>query len=96
MRLMWLMREKDLVPDSLSQQLSTLEEVKQAYPYVVKPAILKSETEIHGVVLKGVDSLYNADFYKGYLKDGGFPVFSSLRPSDDILLLWLLWLRYWM
>ena len=75
-----------LFPDSLLQQLSTLEEVKQAYPYVLKPAILKSETEIHGVVLKGVDSLYNADFYKGYLKDGGFPVFSSLRPSDDILL----------
>ncbi len=75
-----------LFPDSLLQQLSALEEVKQAYPYVVKPAILKSETEIHGVVLKGVDSLYNADFYKDYLKDGGFPVFSSLRPSDDILL----------
>lgn len=75
-----------LFPDSLLQQLSALEEVKQAYPYVVKPAILKSETEIHGVMLKGVDSLYNADFYKDYLKAGGFPVFSSLRPSDDILL----------
>ncbi len=75
-----------LFPDSLLQQLSALEEVKQAYPYVVKPAILKSETEIHGVVLKGVDSLYNADFYKDYLKAGEFPVFSSLQPSDDILL----------
>lgn len=74
-----------LAPDSLLTVIRQLDGVKQAYPYVTKPAILKSGTEIHGVVLKGVDSLYDAGFYSRHLQAGEFPDLAGVRPSGDIL-----------
>lgn len=75
-----------LVPDTLVAGLRALQGVKQAYPYVTKPAILKSDSEIHGVVLKGVDSVYDAVFYRDHIKAGEFPDFGTSRPSNDILI----------
>lgn len=75
-----------LAPDSLLTVIRQVEGVKQAYPYVTKPAILKSGTEIHGVVLKGLDSLYDDGFYSKHLQAGEFPDLKGERPSVDILI----------
>lgn len=72
--------------DSLMVDLRELPGVKQAYSYVTKPAILKSGTEIHGVILKGVDSLFDASFYKAHLQAGQTPEFTADKASGDILL----------
>lgn len=74
------------ISDTLLADIRSLSGVKQVYPYVTKPTILKSNTEIHGVVLKGVDSTYQAGFYRDHLKAGEFPDFAGPRPSGDILL----------
>lgn len=75
-----------LAADSLMRDIAALDEVKQAYVYVTKPVILKSEDEIHGVVLKGVDSLYDAAFFKKYLKEGSVPDYHTPAASNDILI----------
>lgn len=75
-----------IASDTLLDLLRGLDGIKQATPYVTKPAILKSPAEIHGVVLKGVDSLYDASFYGRHLKSGTLPHLSGERASTEILL----------
>ena len=72
--------------DTLLSLLKNDQLVKSATPYVVKPAILKSPSEIHGIVLRGVDSLYRSPFYVRHLKEGRFPDFSGSRASGEVLL----------
>lgn len=74
------------VSDTLIGQLCGLPEVNQAYLYVNKPAILKGRDEIHGLVLRGVDSTYDADFYVKNLLEGEMPDFTGPGPSDEILI----------
>lgn len=75
-----------IASDTLLDLLRGLNGIKQATPYVTKPAILKSPAEIHGVVLKGVDSLYDASFYGRHLKSGTLPRLTGERASTEILL----------
>lgn len=72
--------------DTLVSEIKGLPEVKQVYAYVTKPAILKSKEEIHGVILKGMDSLYQAGFYKKHLQTGRYPAFTSDTISNDVLI----------
>lgn len=65
--------------------LREIQGVKQVYAYVDKPAILKSKSEIHGVVLKGVDASYDAVFFRKHLREGEFPDFSAASPVNEIL-----------
>lgn len=78
--------EKIQPSDTLLQSIEELPEVKDLYVYVTKPAILKSKQEIHGVVLHGVDSAYRGDFFVNNLKEGEFPDFHTVSPSNEILL----------
>lgn len=75
-----------IVTDSLLNSLEQINGVKQVAPYVTKPAILKSDTDIHGIMLKGVDSLYDASFYSQHLSAGNLPVLSGRNTSNEILL----------
>lgn len=72
--------------DSLLQEIRGVDGVKKAYAYVTKPAILKSKNEIHGIVFKGVDSLYNADFFRQSLQTGDMPDYHTPEASNEILL----------
>lgn len=75
-----------VMSDSLLASLQRVKEVKTVVPYVTKPAILKSDTDIHGVMLKGVDSLYDASFYGRHLSAGRLPVLHGVKASNEILL----------
>lgn len=74
------------VSDSIIDALRQLPGVRQVYPYITKPAILKSNHEIHGVILKGVDTNYQAGFYRQHLQSGELPALATSRPSDEILI----------
>lgn len=71
--------------DSLLSAVQTLPGIRQVYAYVNKPAILKKGDEIHGIVLRGLDSLYDASFYEAHLKEGEWPDFHSPEPSSELL-----------
>lgn len=74
------------VGDTLLEGIRRLEEVKEAYVYITRPAILKSKDEIHGVVLRGVDSSYSARFFRQHLVEGDYPDYTAEKVSDQILL----------
>ena len=78
--------EKVRVSDTLLFEIAELPEVATVYPYVAKPAILKSKKQIHGVVLYGVDSLYPGDFIRKHVVSGDYPDFSTAKASDEILI----------
>lgn len=75
-----------LANDSLLNGIRNLPEVKETYVYITRPAILKSKDEIHGVVLRGVDSSYSASFFRQHLVDGQFPDYRGDGTSNDIVL----------
>ena len=54
--------------------------------FTTKEGVLKSDDNIVGVLLKGVDSLYNTDFYAEHLVDGVLPALSGEPRKRDILL----------
>lgn len=72
--------------DTLVAALGKVAGVKSAYGYIEKPAIFKSEREIHGVVLKGVDIGYDTRFFQENLKEGNVPDLRTERASNDILI----------
>lgn len=74
------------VSDTLLLDLWGVAGVRGVYTYVDKPAILKSKTEIHGVVLKGVDSVYDKAFFQKHIKDGKFPDFRTSALADGVLI----------
>lgn len=61
------------------------ERVERYSVYRSKEGVLKSDENIVGVLLKGVDSLYNLDFYRESLVRGEMPRLTGEPRSKDIL-----------
>ena len=51
-----------------------------------KEGVLKSDDNIVGVLLKGVDSLYDSSFYEERMLEGAFPNLSAESRKKEILL----------
>ena len=62
------------------------EPVVRYSPYLAKEGVIKSDDNIVGVVLKGVDSLYNFAFFEKYLVEGELPRIGREPRSRDVLL----------
>ena len=75
-----------LAGDSLMTGIRNLPEVREAYVYITRPAILKSKEEIHGIILRGIDSSYSASFFRQHLVDGTFPDYRGEGTSNKIVL----------
>ena len=61
-------------------------EVGHFSPFTTKEGVLKNDDNIVGVLLKGVDTLYNRDFYERNMVEGSFPRLGLEPRSKDILL----------
>ncbi|WP_251622016.1 ABC transporter permease [Odoribacter lunatus] len=75
-----------VVTDTLVEGLKRIKGVASFHGYVMKPTILKSEKEIHGAILYGVDSSFHASFFRDNLKQGRMPDFTGSQTSSEILL----------
>lgn len=75
-----------MVSDSLLDEIRQIPEVHQVAPYITKPAILKSEAEIHGILFQGRDSLFCPDFFKQHIVQGKMPRFNGGKASSEIVL----------
>lgn len=71
---------------SFLDALIKLEGVAAIQPYVYRSAIVKQKEEIQGVVIKGVDSLFDWSFFKGVLKEGALPQLSATVKEPQILM----------
>ncbi len=65
--------------------IDSLEIVKQVQPISYRSGLLKTNDQIEGVILKGVDSLYNFSFFEKHLYAGEIPKYGK-KLSNDILI----------
>lgn len=65
-------------------KIDSLPEVESVQPVAYRTALLKSDTQIQGVMVKGVDGDYNLKFFSNCLVEGELPDYA--QPSNDILI----------
>jgi lipoprotein-releasing system permease protein len=64
------------------KQIKENNDVISVQPFATKAGIIKQKDIIEGIVLKGVDSSYNWDFFKTNLKEGKILSFDSVTSKD--------------
>lgn len=75
--------EKD---DALIQILANQPGVKQIHPFATQYALIKTSSEMEGVLLKGVDGNTSWSNYTPFLKKGTIPTLEKAGFSREILL----------
>jgi lipoprotein-releasing system permease protein len=74
---------KSWVPISDLQKISN---IKSIHPYTIKAGIVKTNEEIQGVILKGVDSTYDWSFFASNLVAGRLPNYKTNSTSNEVLI----------
>ena len=54
--------------------------------FATKPGIIKTDDEIHGMVLKGVDNSFDWTFFRANLREGKIPEFTPDTISNEVLI----------
>jgi lipoprotein-releasing system permease protein len=68
------------------KELKKLNGVNHIQAFASKGAILKTDEDNYGIILKGIDSEYKWDFFDQYIVEGKVPKLDSLKKSDEILI----------
>ncbi|QQL48437.1 ABC transporter permease [Mucilaginibacter ginkgonis] len=69
------------------QRALKVNNIKHIVPYAIKPGIIRANNEIEGVVIKGIDSTYNWDFFKTTMVSGKIINFKDSVASDKQILI---------
>ena len=72
--------------DSLANEIKQLDAVESIHPYINQPGILKSDSLLEGLNIKGVPANYDFSFFSKHLKRGHIPSYTDSTDSYDILL----------
>lgn len=75
--------EKD---DSVLKAIQSNPQVKSIHPFATKYAILKTQDEIEGILLKGLDETYNPSHLQQFIQQGRWINFYSGTYSREIIL----------
>jgi lipoprotein-releasing system permease protein len=67
-------------------EIKTYKGVKNLYPFITKPGVIKKDDEIEAVILKGIDSAYDWTFFGSYIIDGQALKLNSDEKSNGIVL----------
>lgn len=80
--------ESKLLPNSneLKNKISKLEGVEDVQKFATKAGLIKTEEEIYGIVLKGIDNNYSLSFFENYLLNGKIPIYDSIKTSNEIII----------
>ena len=71
--------------DSLLKIVKRMPQVQTVHPFATKYAILKTDSEMEGVLLKGLDSSYNFQHLSAFLKQGRWVQFNDSTYSREIV-----------
>ena len=74
------------VDSSFRASLLEIDGVEYTQTQITKNAILKTETDFEGVLVKGVGEDFNWDFIKEHLVEGKLPHYKSSSKSNDIVI----------
>jgi lipoprotein-releasing system permease protein len=72
--------------DSFATTLSNIEGVKHVQEFATKAGIIKTATEIEGVVAKGIAQDYDWTYFKNHLVEGGVFSVSDSTKNDAVLI----------
>ena len=72
--------------DLLVNEIRRHPRVKTIHPFATKYAILKTKDEIEGVLVKGLDSTYDFNHFKPFLKEGRPLSFNDSTYSREIMI----------
>lgn len=78
--------ETPFLYDSTLKSRLDLPFIKSIYPTANKAGLVKTEEEIHGIVLKGVGGNYNWDYIKSNIIAGDIPQYVDDERSNDVLI----------
>ncbi|MGZ3867004.1 MAG: ABC transporter permease, partial [Bacteroidia bacterium] len=67
------------------KNISIHPDIKHIQPYATKNAIIKTNNENQGIILKGVDKNYDWKFIRQYIRAGAIPAYNDSLSSDKIL-----------
>lgn len=70
----------------LLANLYNLPGVVNVQPVATKLGIIKTDTDLHGVVFKGVDNDYDWLFFQKHLEEGEIIRFDSTQRSDEVII----------
>jgi len=68
------------------QEVRNLKGIKSIQSFATKPGIVKTDDEIHGIVLKGVGSDFDWSFFKENLVEGSLFSVADSTKTDDVLI----------
>ena len=74
------------VDNALIQKIKSIDGVKHVERFATKPGIIKTDTEFQGIVIKGIDSNFNWDFFKANLVAGRIIDVSKKTPGNEVIL----------
>ncbi len=81
--------DESQVPISINQEFypsfTTIEGIKHIQGVATKFAVIRTETDFEGVVIKGVGADYNWDYFKEFLIQGRLPDYTQKR-NEEILI----------
>ena len=77
--------ETPFIYDSVLKSKLDLPFVKSIYPTANKAGLVKTEEEIHGIVLKGVNKDYDWNYIESNLVEGEVPLYADNERSNDVL-----------
>jgi lipoprotein-releasing system permease protein len=80
------MEETPFIYDSTLKSRLDLPFIKSIHSTANKAGLIKTDDEIHGVVLKGVNADYNWNYIKSNLVAGDIPEYSESERSNDVLI----------
>ena len=72
------------VDSMLINRLSAIDGVAHLQMQITKNALLKTETDFEGILVKGVDLNYNWDFIQDHIIEGAIPDFNATKKSNEI------------
>jgi lipoprotein-releasing system permease protein len=80
--------ESKLLPNSseLKNKISKIDGVLEVQKFATKAGLIKTDEEIYGIVLKGVNQNYSFSFFENYLIEGKIPIYNSKKLSNEIIM----------
>ncbi len=68
------------------QSLLEIKGVKHVQEFATKPGLIKTHNNIQGIILKGIGSDYNWDYFKKVITEGTLPDYKSDNTSNEIII----------
>lgn len=71
---------------SFVQKLKSINDIKHIQVYATKAGILKTESDLQGIIVKGLDTDFDNSFFSGKIKQGALPQLNDTAKTNSILI----------